>query len=80
MHDSYLVAETAPKARNGLRSERNLGHEHACRPPRCNDLFDGAEVDLRLSRTRHAVHEDDFAVFMPASFCDGIERGLLARR
>ena len=77
MHDGHLVTEAPTESSNCLRCKRNLGNKHACRSSRSNNSLDGAKVDLRLPRTRHAVDENHFAVFMTARFDNGVESRLL---
>ena len=49
VHDRNHVAEATAEAAHRLRSERDLGHEHAGRAPLGKRLLDGAQVELRFA-------------------------------
>ena len=61
----HTVAEARPEAAHGLGSERDLGHEHAGVAAGLQGLLDGGQVDLGLSRPRHAVDEHHVAAGGP---------------
>ena len=61
MQHGHTVAEARPEAPHGLGGERDLGHEHAGVAAGLQGLLDGGQVDLGLTRARHAVDEHHVA-------------------
>ena len=55
--DRDAAGEVRVEAADGLRRERDLGHEHDGRPALNEARAEGAEVDLGLARARHAVEQ-----------------------
>ncbi len=80
VHDGHHVAEAAAEACDGLRRQRDFGHEHARRAAGGQRGLDGLQVHLRLARAGHAVHEHHLARAALPRAVDGGECGGLPGR
>ena len=79
MQDRDGVAEARPEARDDLRRQRDLGHEHdRRRGPRASAALGGAQVDLGLARAGDAVQQQPLAGRGARAIV--VERGRAGRR
>ena len=80
MEDGDPGAESRAEPADGLGCQRDLGNKHA-RPLAAGEhALDGGQVDLRLSRARDAVDQDDPAAPELELLVDRGERFALASR
>ena len=57
MQHRRILAEAGTEPRNHLRGERDFRHEDDRRLAHLGDMADGADEDLRLAASRHAVEQ-----------------------